>query len=181
MALVLELDVDPDADSIIRSVWAGLDAVGVPSLATATHGRHHPHVSLAVADALDIDRLTGALGQAVRLSPALPLTMASVGVFRAPDDTSVVFLGVVTDGALLAAQSEAAEAVRAAGGTVWDNYLAGRWVPHCTLAMPVADSRLGPAVTAALAAPLPVMATAVGLSVVDTVSGADVIQLSLIG
>jgi hypothetical protein len=181
VALAVELDVDPAADGIIRSVWAELEAAGVPSLATATHGRHHPHVSLAVADGLDVDRLRADLDTALRLPPPLPLTMVSVGVFARPGGTNVVFLGVVTGPALLAAQRAAVEAVQAAGGTVWDNYAVGCWVAHCTLAMPVEDGRLGAAVRAALVAPLPVMATAVGLSVVDTVTGDDVVQLSLTG
>lgn len=179
VALAVELYVDPAADGVIRSVWAELELAGVPSLATASHGRHHPHVSLAVTDGLDIARLTADLGATVRLSPPVPLTMVSVGVFPRPGGTNVVFLGVATCPALLAAQCAAVEAVRAAGGTVWADYLVGHWVAHCTLAMPVADARLGAAVGAAMVTPLPVLATAVGLSVVDTVTGADVVQLSL--
>ena len=47
MSLAICLLIDDPADAAIRQLWRRLEEVGVPSLATHTHGRHVPHLTLA--------------------------------------------------------------------------------------------------------------------------------------
>jgi hypothetical protein len=43
---------DDDTARAVTEVWAALEAAGIPTLASHTHRRHRPHVSLVVADDL---------------------------------------------------------------------------------------------------------------------------------
>jgi hypothetical protein len=43
---------DDRADAAVRQLWQRLTDAGLPSMATRTHRRHRPHVSLAVAGSL---------------------------------------------------------------------------------------------------------------------------------
>ncbi|MHB1431893.1 MAG: hypothetical protein ACYCVZ_07245 [Streptosporangiaceae bacterium] len=52
MAHALEMYFDDQADAAVRELWRLLADAGLPSLATRTHRRHRPHVSLAIAESL---------------------------------------------------------------------------------------------------------------------------------
>jgi hypothetical protein len=65
VAHAIEMLFDDQADAAVRSLWRTLSGAGLPSLATLTHRRHRPHVSLAVCESLDgadLARLTPAPG-----------------------------------------------------------------------------------------------------------------------
>ena len=48
MALAVCLLFDRRTDRLVRQLWERLEAQGVATLLTHTHGRHHPHLSYAV-------------------------------------------------------------------------------------------------------------------------------------
>jgi hypothetical protein len=48
MALAVCLLFDRRTDRILRGLWDRLEDLGVPTLKSHTHGRHVPHLSLAV-------------------------------------------------------------------------------------------------------------------------------------
>lgn len=52
VAHAIEMYFDDQADAAVRRLWLLLAGAGLPSLATRTHRRHRPHVSLAVAESL---------------------------------------------------------------------------------------------------------------------------------
>ena len=61
MALSVCLLLDHRGEHAVRALWSRLEAHGVPSLATHTHGRHHPHLSYAVLLRWDLQAVQDAL------------------------------------------------------------------------------------------------------------------------
>ena len=169
MGYSVELMLDPDGDAAVRGLWAVLEGVGVPSLATATHGRHVPHVSLTVCDELDVEGAAAALAEAAETRGAIDLILSFPGVFPGPPP--VVFAGVVSTDDLLGIQHMARKAISPYASSVWDHYLPNRWVPHCTLAMPVDPAMVGEAVEAVLGAGLPITARATAIGIAEITSG----------
>src|SRR5690606_17493890 len=92
----LECYFDSQASRRIRAVWDALESVGVPSLRDLTHGRHRPHVSLAVADRLDPVAVADALAGTPAYPPS-PVSLDYVGQFVG----RVLWLGPVPTAGLL--------------------------------------------------------------------------------
>ena len=61
MALAVCLLFDRRTDRLVRQLWERLEAQGVATLLTHTHGRHHPHLSYAVLRDGDPDSVRAAL------------------------------------------------------------------------------------------------------------------------
>ena len=67
MALAVCALFDDAGERLIRGLWARVDDAGIASMASHTHGHHHPHLSYAVL-------LEGDLG--VALAVAVPAQVA---------------------------------------------------------------------------------------------------------
>jgi 2'-5' RNA ligase superfamily len=161
----LELYLDQVADRRIRALWDALEAAGVQSLRTLLDGRHRPHLSLAVADALDPAAVRSALGD---LDPAPPLAMSFqfTGWFVG----RVLWLGPAPTIPLLAHQAEVWRRLSIAGIALSALYAPGAWVPHCTLSMRVPRPLVTEAARACLEV-LPIEATVRGAAVADHARG----------
>jgi 2'-5' RNA ligase len=133
----LELYFDASVERRIRGLWDALENAGVPSLRSLLAGRHRPHLSLAVADALDAEAVREALAGFDPV-PSLRLSFQYAGLFVG----RVLWLGPAPSGELLAHQAEVWRRLRAGGITVSDLYAPGAWVPHCTASMRVPRSVL---------------------------------------
>ena len=72
---------DRDTDRAVRQLWAQLEARGIPTLLTHTHGIHVPHVSYAVYRTFDVEAV---LESVAALPPGAPtaLRFDAVGLFR---------------------------------------------------------------------------------------------------
>jgi 2'-5' RNA ligase len=130
VAHAVELYFDDQADSAVRSMWQVLAQAGLPSLATGTHRRHRPHVTLAVAESLagaDLSPVRSALA-----GHRPPLRLYVLGTF--PGTGGALFLGVQVTADLLAFHAGVHAALDGQGGQQWPYYLPGSWIPHCTLA-----------------------------------------------
>src|SRR5688500_12548411 len=99
MAYSVELMLDHDGDAGVRRLWSALEDAGIPSLASATHGQHVPHVSLTVCNELDVDRAATALADAFENRRGADLVLGFAGAFPGPPP--VVFAGVVSTDDLL--------------------------------------------------------------------------------
>lgn len=132
---------DPAGDAAVRALWGRLEAAGLPSLASTTHRRHRPHISLAVAD-----RIT--LGEAARRVLAglvgSELSLPVLGAF--PGDHSVLILGATKTPALAAGHAAVHAALADGLAGAWDLYLPESWFPHCTLAMRLDTGQLSRAI-----------------------------------
>lgn len=141
MAYAWEIFLDEEADAVVRGLWGRLERLGVPSLRTASHGRHHPHVTLALGEDLAAD---GELVEALGTLPGQGLNFPLLGVF--PGDAAVLFLGVQVTAPLLDAHARVHAAIDRKGGAedqLGELYKPGSWVPHCTLAMHLDAESLG--------------------------------------
>jgi hypothetical protein len=90
MAHAVELLFDPIAEMTVRDLWAQLESAGLPSLATRTHRRHRPHVSLIVAEHIHPGQLQGSRERLA--ARHLDVTLHSAGVFPRK---GVLYLNVV--------------------------------------------------------------------------------------
>jgi 2'-5' RNA ligase len=137
MAHALELLFDPDSEAEIKRVWNQLEAAGLPSLATRTHRRHRPHVTLAVAERIEAIRLEDARD---RLAAShLDVTLHSPAVFQR---SGVLYLSVVPSLELLRLHEQVHAALADSLIAPWATYSVGAWMPHCTLAQGLTRDQL---------------------------------------
>jgi len=167
MAHALEAFFDDEADAAVRELWRRLDEAGVPSLATHSHRRHRPHVSLAVAGTIP-PKTRDALRAELGLLAMPRLWLYTLGTF--PTEQNVLFLGAVVDTELLAVHSAAHDVLAGRVKQPWAYFLPGAWVPHCTLAHDVTGEQLA-AGFAALHPVTPIRAAITGLGITDTRTG----------
>lgn len=167
MAHALELFFEAAADAEVRALWQRLQEAGVPSLAGHSHGRHRPHVSLAVAGEIPV-RTRDALARDLALLTLPDLWLYTLGTF--PTGQNALFLGAVVDTELLAVHSAAHDALAGRVRQPWAYYLPGAWVPHCTLAQDLTTEQLADGMRA-LHPVRPIRATVAELGITDTRNG----------
>jgi len=161
MVAALELYLDTDATRRLRALWQALEAEGIPTLASLQDSKHRPHVSLAAASRLSPSAVVEALGD-TPVGRGLTLDLDFVGQFVG----RVLWLGVTPTAPLLERHRAVQDRLAAGGVSVWDHYLPGRWVPHCTVSLRVPNPLMGAAVRRCLEI-LPLRATVTGASVTD--------------
>lgn len=167
MAQALECYFDDEADGAVRALWQRLEQAGVPSLATATHRGHRPHVTFAIGGTIPASARKDLTTSLTRL--ALPrLWLYTLGTF--PTSENVLFLGAVTDAELLAVHVAVHDALAGRVRDPWAYHLPGAWVPHCTLSQDVPPNQLA-AGFAALHPVEPIRARIAQVGITDTRTG----------
>ena len=165
MAHALELLLDPDSEAEIKRVWNQLESEGLPTLATRTHRRHRPHVTLAVAERIEAIRLEDARD---RLAAShLDVTLHSPAVFQR---SGVLYLSVVPTLALLRLHQQVHTALADSLVAPWSTYSVGAWVPHCTLAQGLTRDQLARGIDLLHDQPV-VEAHVTGAGILDTKTG----------
>ena len=142
MGHAVELLFDPATEGAIKGLWTRLESAGVPSLASWTHRRHRPHISLSVAERIDTGRLQGV--RDCLAATHLDVTLYSPAVFPRP---GVLYLSVVPTLALLRLHEEVHAALRDGMVAPRDGYSIDGWMPHCTLAHDLTRAQLAQAST----------------------------------
>ena len=135
---------DDDVVHAVADVWAALETAGIPTLASHTHRRHRPHVSLVVADDLVPDSVQEVLGSVP--GRPLPLLLNSPGVFPG----GILFLTCVPNTALLEEQRRVHDLVAPIATGMRDHCAPGAWSPHLTIAYDVDDAQLARALPVVL-------------------------------
>jgi 2'-5' RNA ligase len=108
------------------------------SLATRTHQRHRPHVTLAVAERIET---TGLQEPRNRLAEThLDMRLYSPAIFQR---SGALYLSVVPTLALLTLHQQVHDALHDSLVRPWNAYSVGAWVPHCTLAQGLTREQLG--------------------------------------
>lgn len=129
MALAVCLLFDARADAAVRRIWERMEAVGLTSLASHTHGRHVPHLTYASLLECDRSAVAAALASLQAQEP-LPLHLDALGTFR----RSRCWLAPAVTAALVNRQSAVIAALRETEAMLHKHYLPGSWTPHVTLA-----------------------------------------------
>lgn len=165
MALSVCLLFDGPTERALRALWGRLEALGVRTLASHTHGRHHPHLSLAVLRSWDLDRVRAAVAALPDAGPT-PVHLDAVGAFR----RGRVCLVPAVSAELAARQERVVEAVVGTGADLHKHYVPGLWVPHCSVATRVRLEQL-PVTTAALYDVLPLRGLMTRAALIDSGTG----------
>ncbi|GAB7004027.1 2'-5' RNA ligase family protein [Nocardioides sp. AN3] len=165
MALAVCLLFDRRADRLIRDLWVRVESLGVMSLATHTHGRHQPHLSLAVLRSWDLGTVRTSLdslpsGAAINVSCHGSLVFPRGRVALAPS----------ANAALVRRQERVVTAVVEAGADLHRNYVPGRWVPHISVATRTPASQL-PRVTTMIADAVPIQIRLERAALIDSGTG----------
>jgi 2'-5' RNA ligase len=163
MALAVCLLFDRRSDRILRGLWDRLEDLGVPTLKSHTHGRHVPHLSLAVLREWDHEKVLKAVQP---LMGSSRLYFDAVGTFRRGRAWLVPAVGVE----LMQRQRQVVSAVTETGAELHRHYEPGRWVPHCTLAPRVPLVAL-PILAAAVYDVLPLETTVDHAALIDSSTG----------
>ncbi len=137
MAQAVELLFDPTTEAAIKGPWDRLETAGVPSLASRTHRRHRPHISLAVAERIETGQLQDA--RDCLAATHLDVTLYAPAVFPRP---GVLYLSVVPTLALLRLHEEVHTALGDSIIAPRDGYAVGAWMPHCTLAQDLTRAQI---------------------------------------
>jgi 2'-5' RNA ligase len=154
--------LDERADRAVRGLWRRLEYDGVRTLATYTHGRHVPHLTLA---SLGGDDPVPAQALAA-LAASLPLEvdLHALGVFT----RSRCWLLPTVSIDLLRLHESVARTLD--GRAVHRHYRPGAWQPHVTLAPRMAADAL-PVVATRVYEVLPLPARLSRMVLVDTRTG----------
>ncbi len=166
MSLAVCLLVDEPADAAIRRLWHRLEEAGVPSLATHTHGRHVPHLTLAALRTYRVPDVQRALAALPVATPDV-LHLDGLGTFR----RSRCWLAPAASAGLVARQEAVIEAALGTGADLHRHYRPGVWVPHLTLAPRLHTTDL-PMVARIVYDVLPLTAPVSRAVLIDTGTGA---------
>jgi 2'-5' RNA ligase len=140
MAFAINLTARGLAGARICELW---DEFGVfepaPSMAALNHP---PHITLAIYNSIDEDRLSRAMHQVMDGQPPLQLTFRSIARF---DEPGLVFWAAPDVSAtLLPMHAKLHQLIDPA--FCHEHYRPGSWVPHCTLAFRVTEANLTKAI-----------------------------------
>jgi hypothetical protein len=165
MALAVCLLFDARADAAIRQLWDRLERLGIPSLATHTHGHHAPHLTYASLRSYDVVAVRDALADLPAQEP-MTVHLDAFGMFR----RSRCWLAPATSPQLVERQSATIDAVAATRADLHKHYVPGRWIPHVTLAPRLHLTDLA-TVASAVNDVLPITAVAERAVLIDTSTG----------
>ena len=129
MVQSVELVLDEALDVLVRDEWDALRDAGLPSQARHTGASNAPHVTIGVADLVDVE-VEAALA-AVDYGAGSPLRLGGLLVFGGR--RSVLSRVVVPSAGLIATHLAVQAALDGAPGRP-DTTRPGAWTPHVTLA-----------------------------------------------
>jgi 2'-5' RNA ligase len=165
MALAVCLLFAARSDRLLRALWSRLEADGVRTLATHTHGRHHPHLSYAVLREWDLDKVQAALTD---LPDRGPFPISIHGTLAFPRGRAALAPAIASE--VAARQQDVVTAVTAAGADLHRNYEPGSWVPHISVATRAQGAQLT-TVVKAIADVLPLTLHVDRAALVDSATG----------
>jgi 2'-5' RNA ligase len=149
MRFSFELHFDADTEQVVRDLWNALDRAGI---CDARRNGTAPHITLAIADEIDIGELRQELTTFTSSKPRFTFSLESTGMFPA----GVVFLSPQRTAPLEAIHRHFHGQFALPDAPNSHLYKPATWTPHCTVATNVAPDRLGEAIeiSSRLALPL---------------------------
>jgi hypothetical protein len=165
MALALCLLFDSRTDRLVRELWERLEARGIRTLLSHTHGRHHPHLSYAVLREWEFDAVRTAVAG---LPDDGAIEVAVQGSVVFPRGRVSLACSVTTD--LTTRQERAVAALQSTRCNLHWHYQTGRWVPHVSVATGASGDQLS-VITAAISDVLPLTLHAGRAALIDSGTG----------
>ena len=158
----IEMFFDTASELRLYSLWDEFARFGAPSM---RDGEARPHVTLAVADSVDLPATHELLDSFARTAKPFSLSLASLGLF--PCSERIAYLAPKVTPELLALHGRFFDRFSGVARGIWQHYAPATWVPHCTLAMGLLPEQLVPAVDACQAFGLPLICTVVEIGLAE--------------
>jgi hypothetical protein len=165
MALALCLLFDSRTERLVRELWARLEANGIRTLLSHTHGHHHPHLSYAVLLEWEVEAVRAAVAE---LPDVGPVDVAVQGTVLFPRGRAAMACSVTSD--VTSRQERVAQALIATGAMLHRHYEPGHWTPHVSVSTGVAADDMS-AVVGAVSDVLPLTLHADRAALIDTSDG----------
>ena len=165
MALAVCLLFDTRSDYLVRGLWSRLEADGVRTPQSHTHGHHHPHLSYAVLRSWDLSRVESALAA---LPDSGPFSVAVHGTLAFPRGRAALAPSIGAE--VARRQEQVVSELLGTGADLHRNYRAGSWVPHVSVATRAQGAQL-PTVVKAIADVLPLTLRVDRAALVDSSTG----------
>lgn len=138
MPFSIELFFDPKSSMAAHQCGEALEKIKIPSI-FSTLGAS-PHVSLAVFEQYNPERLHALLKKLAASFPPTPFHIGSLGTFAGKE--GVLFLAPVVTRSLLEIHAWVHNSILKVVEGSWIYYDLGQWVPHCTLAIRLSRKKL---------------------------------------
>jgi 2'-5' RNA ligase len=135
MAYAVSLLFNPEVAAAVSARWQRLADAGL-SRSMLDLG-YQPHVTLAVFDRLNVDAAAASLHGIFKDAASLEATLNGIATFGAGSGVCYAALAPSPDLIRLHAG-----VLGALGETCRPHYQAGRWTPHCTLAVNLSDAEM---------------------------------------
>ena len=161
MPFAIELYFDDLGESRLRSLSDAFSRFGAPAFHV---GESRPHVSLVVAESVDLLATRALLDRFSRSTRRFPVSLPSLGFFLVE---RVAFLAPKVTPDILALHASFFAEFASISAGIWRHYHPASWVPHCTLAVGLLPQHILPAFEACQACGLPVDCTIVGMGLVE--------------
>jgi 2'-5' RNA ligase len=165
MALAVCLLFDARSEYLVRGLWTRLEEVGVRTLQSHTHGRHHPHLSYAVLRTWDLQRVQAGLAE---LPDGGPFALSCHGTLAFPRGRAALAPSVTAE--VARRQERVSSALVRAGAELHRNYLPGMWIPHVSIATRAPGPLLA-TVVKAIADALPLTVQVDRAALIDSATG----------
>jgi 2'-5' RNA ligase len=139
---------DPQTEAALRAAWQAVADAGVSAFMLGLD--YPPHMTVFMADAVDIDGLRASWKALASCIAPFPLTFPSLGVFGG--GAGVVYLTPTIPRSLLDLHRCFWEAAQPYLQNPAPYYAPGQWSPHVTLAFDLSQGQVDAAITALLKA-----------------------------
>ena len=162
MGYAIEMFFDNASESRIRALWSEFARFGASSMQDSNT---RPHVSLVVAETVDLAAMRDLLDTCSRSTKSFSLSLASLGFFATSERVAYLAPKVTPD--LLALHRSIYDQFSSHVSDFWPHYAPASWVPHCTLAMGQLPQPLGAAIDICQSIGLPVVCNVIELGLVE--------------
>jgi hypothetical protein len=161
MVQSIELLVDEQAEEALLASWRALADAGLPSLASHTGATNRPHVTVAVTDGTGFESAEAAVRAVFQgwdlVGTGLAAEVGSPILFGGHKGRWVLARQLVPSRPLLTLHAAVHRSLQlhAPDAPLVEQTLPDRWTPHVTLARRIDGERLGDALAAVGAEPIP--------------------------
>jgi 2'-5' RNA ligase len=138
MPFSIELFFDTKSDMAVQRLGQLLEKEKIPAIFSTLGAT--PHVSLAVFEQYDPQRLHSVMKKLACSFSPMPFRLSSLGTF--PGKEGVLFLAPVVTPSLLEIHAWLHRALAKVVEGSWHYYFPGGWVPHCTLSVHLTAGKL---------------------------------------
>lgn len=138
MPFAIEMFFDAKSEEMVRGIWRILHEKNISSYMFTSGSR--PHITLSVLNSIDMLEFSQKLKTFAEESNSLEMKFGSIGAF--PGAEGVLFLSPTVTYGLLKLHESFHNVFDCYKKEVWNYYLPGLWVPHCTLAIDLHKNNL---------------------------------------